>query len=185
MIAIQACRNNTTRILQVNTARIIALATERIMADRREMMAERLRTSRRKAGYDTVAEAAAAFDSIKTPTLTSHENGTREFDVDAAIRYGRAFRVNPAWLLGLDAETISASPENHAINEAVLGRLIYELGPSIPKRGISEPAAQALAVALKHALGLLQETGATEPTDREIAMAARAAIAQYRGASPS
>lgn len=184
VIAIQAWPNNTHRISQVNTRRIIALATERIMADRREIMAERLREARRKAGYDSVSAAATAFDSIKTPTLTSHENGTREFDVEAAIRYGRAFRVSPAWLLGLDAaahgQEVAAS---QAISEELLGRLLHALGPSIPKSGISESAAQALAVALKHALELLQETGANPPTDREFAMAARAATSRYHEAS--
>lgn len=154
------------------------------MADRREVMAERLREARRRAGYDSVSAAADAFDSIKTPTLTSHENGTREFDVEAAIRYGKAFRVGPAWLLGLDTATQAQdAAERYAISEELLGRLLHALGPSVPKAGISESAAQALAVALKHALELLQETGATPPTDREFAMAVRAATSRYLEAS--
>lgn len=184
MIAIQAWPNNTQRILEVNTRRILALATERIMANRREIMAERLRQARKKAGYESASAAADAFDSIKTPTLTSHENGTREFDVEAAIRYGKAFRVSPAWLLGLDAATHAQDiAERYAFSEELLGRLLHALGPSIPKGGISETAAQALAVALKHALELLQETGASPPTDREFAMAARAATSRYLEAS--
>lgn len=72
------------------------------MTNRQEIMAARLRQARKEAGYSSASEAADAFDSIKTPTLTSHENGTRAFDVDAAIRYGKAFKVAPAWLLALD-----------------------------------------------------------------------------------
>jgi hypothetical protein len=185
VIAIQTYRHNTQRISQVNTSRIIALATERIMANRREMMAGRLRASRKKAGYAAVSDAAAAFDSIKVPTLTSHENGTREFDVEAAIRYGRAFRVSPAWLLGLDAESMPVTAESYAINEEVLARLLHALGPSIPKKGVSEPAAKALAVALTHALALLPATGATLPSDGEIAMAVRAAVSRYREVAPT
>lgn len=72
------------------------------MANRRDIMAERLRKARKDAGYASAADAAAAFESVKTPTLTSHENGTREFDVETAVRYGKAFKVAPAWLLALD-----------------------------------------------------------------------------------
>jgi predicted XRE-type DNA-binding protein len=76
-------------------------------------------------------------------------------------------------------------PQSPKINEEILARLIYELGPAIPRDGVSESAAQSLAVAVSYAFELLQETGASEPTDREIAMAVRAAIAQSRGAAPS
>lgn len=68
------------------------------------------------------------------------------------------------------------------VSEGALARLIFALGPSIPKSGISESAAKALAEALSYALALLQETGASEPTDREIAMAAHAAASRYREA---
>lgn len=76
-------------------------------------------------------------------------------------------------------------PEGHrpALNEGLLARVIHALAPSFPSSEVSESAAQALAEALTHALVLLQETGATEPTDREIAMAARAATSRYLEAS--
>lgn len=64
-------------------------------------MAARLREARAKAGYTSIAAAAEAF-GFQPPTLTSHENGTRGFDVEVAVRYGKAFKVNPGWLLGLD-----------------------------------------------------------------------------------
>lgn len=59
---------------------------------------ERLRRARAAAGFKTAAAAAAAL-GIKTPTYTSHENGTRDFgDADAA-RYSRAFGVAVEWLV--------------------------------------------------------------------------------------
>lgn len=60
--------------------------------------AERLRQARAASGFRSAAAAAAAL-GIKTPTYTSHENGTRDFgDVEAA-RYARAFNVAVEWLV--------------------------------------------------------------------------------------
>lgn len=87
----------------------------RIMANRRDTMAERLRRARKEAGYASAADAAAAFESIKTPTLTSHENGTREFDVEAAIRYAKAFKVDPAWLLAIGGSSGSVPIQRKVI----------------------------------------------------------------------
>lgn len=64
------------------------------------LMADRLRDARRRAGYETAVAAAEAY-GWKASGYRHHENGTRPFDVDAARRYARAFRVDPAWLLGL------------------------------------------------------------------------------------
>lgn len=64
-------------------------------------MAERLREARNAAGFPSAAAAAAARGWTPS-TFTSHENGTRGFGVDEAVKYGRAFRVNPGWLLTLD-----------------------------------------------------------------------------------
>lgn len=177
MIAVRACAYNTQRILQVNTRRISIPAIPAWMDDRRITKARRLRDAR-KAKFDTAAEAALAY-GFKKPTLTSHENATRPFDDDDALRYAKAFKVSPSWLLALDSDPGHAAEP--VVSEALLGQLLYALAPSFPKTEVSESAARALAAALKHALELLQETGATEPTEREIAMAARAAISQYRG----
>lgn len=64
-------------------------------------MAERLRQARSDAGFPSAAAAANAR-GWTISTFTSHENGTRGFGVDEAKKYGRAFRVNPGWLLALD-----------------------------------------------------------------------------------
>ena len=65
------------------------------------MMADRLRTARKDAGFSSAAAAAAAR-GWTVPTYTSHENATRGFGVDEAKKYARAFRVNAGWLLALD-----------------------------------------------------------------------------------
>lgn len=83
----------------VNTHRI---ATERIVVDMSDhSKADRLRQARQDAGYSSAAEAAQAF-GWKEPAYRHHENGTRGYGPDAARRYGRAFKVKPAWLLGID-----------------------------------------------------------------------------------
>ncbi len=71
-----------------------------------DIMPARLREARIKAGYDSAADAARAF-GWEIPAYRHHENGTRAFDVEAAKRYARAFRVNPGWLLALDRVEIA------------------------------------------------------------------------------
>lgn len=92
-------------------------------------MAERLREARQGAGFKSVGEVAEAIDWVKVPTLTSHENGTREFDAEAAIRYGKLFKVEPGWLLALDAvartpagaRPLMSSPEIPWLGKAAAG----------------------------------------------------------------
>ena len=62
--------------------------------------ADRLRAARLRAGFKKAAEAAAAHEWTLS-TYRSHDNGTRGFDKAAAIKYGRAFKVDPSWLLGI------------------------------------------------------------------------------------
>lgn len=69
--------------------------------------AERLKAAREKAGFATAADAARRFN-FNQSAYRHHENGTRGFGPDAAVSYGRAFKVTPGWLLGL--EKISEEP---------------------------------------------------------------------------
>ena len=62
---------------------------------------ERLRAARKKAGFRSANEAANAF-GWGAPGYRHHENGTRSFGASAAKKYGRAFKVKPGWLLGLE-----------------------------------------------------------------------------------
>jgi SOS-response transcriptional repressor LexA len=66
------------------------------------LKAERLRSAREKAGYSSAADAARAFGWAES-AYRHHENGTRGFGADAAKKYGRAFKVMPGWLLGLES----------------------------------------------------------------------------------
>lgn len=74
------------------------------------LMSERLRSARLKAGYATAADACRAF-GWKEGGYRHHENGTREFDAVGAERYGRAFKVSAAWLLGIDAGPGLTAPD--------------------------------------------------------------------------
>lgn len=59
--------------------------------------AERLKKAREDAGFETASDAARAL-GIKIGTYTHHENGTRDFDNDAAEKYARRFGVPVEWL---------------------------------------------------------------------------------------
>ncbi|MGV8841349.1 MAG: S24 family peptidase [Bauldia sp.] len=61
-------------------------------------MGERLVWARKKAGYVS-ARAAALDNGWVEVTYRSHETGGRAFDLDAATRYSRIFKVEPLWLL--------------------------------------------------------------------------------------
>jgi phage repressor protein C with HTH and peptisase S24 domain len=73
----------------------------------RGLKAQRLRDAREKAGYASAADAARAFGWTES-AYRHHENGTRGFGADAAKKYGRAFKVKPGWLLGL--ENVDGAP---------------------------------------------------------------------------
>jgi len=79
-------------------------------------MADRLKQARKMAGFKTAQDAADAF-GWQAGAYRHHENGTRSFDVDAAKRYGRAFKVNPGWLLALD--TLQPANGGHADEEEI------------------------------------------------------------------
>jgi len=59
---------------------------------------DRLRIARKNAGYQNYREAAEAFGWV-TNTYKSHENGVRGLKLPMARKYGKAFKVSPAWLL--------------------------------------------------------------------------------------
>ncbi|QDP20694.1 XRE family transcriptional regulator [Bradyrhizobium cosmicum] len=68
-----------------------------------ETMGDRLRRAREKAGFSSAMAAAKRF-GWPTSTYGAHENGQNGFPVDAAERYGRAFKVSAGWLLSGDGE---------------------------------------------------------------------------------
>jgi phage repressor protein C with HTH and peptisase S24 domain len=71
--------------------------------------AARLRRARLDAGFSSAQAAAEAF-GWAAAAYRHHENGTRGFDFATAQRYGRAYRVQAAWLMG-EAVSVSKAPE--------------------------------------------------------------------------
>jgi phage repressor protein C with HTH and peptisase S24 domain len=111
--------NDTQRIDTVNTPCIDFPDTKWIMSDK----AQRLREARIAAGYSSASSAAQAF-GWGDAGYRHHENGTRDYDADAARRYARAFKVKPGYLLGLDARLADDTP--------------IELGPRLSVQGAVE-----------------------------------------------
>lgn len=77
-----------------------------------------MREARLRAGFKSAAEAAQSF-GWQESAYRHHENGTRNYGPDAARKYGRAFRVKPGWLLGL--ENINEMPATQANADDRLG----------------------------------------------------------------
>lgn len=67
----------------------------------KDVMAERLKQARINAGFETAEDACRAF-GWKPAGYRHHEAGVRAYDIPTALRYGKAFKINPGWLLGLD-----------------------------------------------------------------------------------
>lgn len=70
---------------------------------------ERLRKAREKAGYGSATEAARSR-GWTVSTYLGHENGDRVPSRATAKRYGKAFKVNWAWILeGDEIESVESS----------------------------------------------------------------------------
>jgi hypothetical protein len=113
---------------------------------------ERLKAARAQAGYRSAADACQAY-GWKEAAYRHHENGTRGFyDIGNAVRYARAFRVSPAWLLGIDDDARAAD----AIPSVeVLSRVVSALFRAAPRRREVPPEALgAYAGALQDILGM-------------------------------
>ncbi len=59
---------------------------------------DRLRMARKLAGFKVASEVARVL-GIPKPTYYSHENGSRAFESDMALRYAQFFRVSFEWLM--------------------------------------------------------------------------------------
>ncbi|OCJ12520.1 hypothetical protein A6U86_05720 [Rhizobium sp. AC27/96] len=64
---------------------------------------ERLRLARSNAGFASASAGALAV-GVTTSTYIHHENGTRDFDEQKALIYGKYFSVDPSWILFGDRE---------------------------------------------------------------------------------
>ena len=60
---------------------------------------DRLRIARERAGYANPTEAARKLNGITFATLSSNENGHRAISRKMSAVYGKAFGVDPGWIL--------------------------------------------------------------------------------------
>lgn len=74
-------------------------------------ISERLIEARKKAGYETAADAARAL-GVKPPTYYAHENGTSGLRQKVAEQYARKFKTTAEWLLfgNADPDMVGAMP---------------------------------------------------------------------------
>jgi transcriptional regulator with XRE-family HTH domain len=77
----------------------------------RDARADRLKDARKAAGFRRAVEAAESL-GVEYPTYASHENGSRTFDIDAAVHYARRYRVSLDWLLDGKGEAPRADGAN-------------------------------------------------------------------------
>ncbi|MES2030881.1 MAG: helix-turn-helix transcriptional regulator [Pseudomonadota bacterium] len=61
-------------------------------------MGDRLKVARVAAGYNS-ARAAAMNRGWKVSTYSAHENGQNDFGPEDAIKYAKAFKTSPGYLL--------------------------------------------------------------------------------------
>lgn len=129
-------------------------------------------------------EAGLFADAIgvKKVTYRSYESGQNGFSKHVPA-FAKKLGVDPAWLAhGIGTPRGIADDGGPQISARLLGRLLYSLGPSIPKGDLSESASEALAVALIHGIELLPSAQANDASDDLIGMAARAAAIRFREA---
>lgn len=141
----------------------------------------RLQWAREKK-YDDAADFARAV-GLKPVTYRAYEAGRNGFAKHVAL-FAKKLGVDPSWLAhGLGTPT-GSQPEGlaPAISARLLGRLLYTLGPSLPKGDLSESAAEALAGALIHGIELLPGSGANDASEDALGVAARAAVLRFREA---
>lgn len=67
-----------------------------VQADQK--LALRLKQARELAGFETGSDAARAL-GVPIGSYGCHENGARGFKRDRALKYAKAFKVDPQWLL--------------------------------------------------------------------------------------
>jgi len=113
--------------------------------------------------------AIARVLNISPPRVTEMYKDGRDLSYEEARLLAEAFE--------LDNGPVVIQP-----NEETVAAILRALLPSAPVGDVSESAARALAVALLHGLELLGSSGAIDPTQRELAMASRAAVARFRAA---
>lgn len=86
-------------------------------------ISDRLIEARKKAGYETAADAARAL-GVRPPTYYAHENGTSGLRQKVAEQYAKKFKTTAEWLLfgNADPAMVGAMPfENDVAGLPLLG----------------------------------------------------------------
>ena len=125
---------------------------------------ELLVAARRKA---KTQGAMAKVLGLTPPRMTELFKGERDLSYDEARKLIMTYGL-------------AEGPVRRPLNASTVASILQALAPSIPAGELSEKGAESLAEGLIHALELLSESGATDPTDRELALAARAAALRFR-----
>lgn len=98
---------------------------------------ERLRVARERAGYKSALAAAKHFGWTPS-TYASHENGqTPEVPRDAAIKYARAFKVSPSWILTAEGP-MEAQNTVRLMGRVGAGAEISPEHEQVPEEGLDE-----------------------------------------------
>jgi hypothetical protein len=145
--------------------------------------AEHLMQARSAAGYAMPTDAARAF-GWNWPTYYSHENGNRGLTSKTAARYGKAFRVSPAWLLigeGIPEMTPTEQPPR--FQRDLLAVAIASLSQALVQ-DMDQEQADALAEAVLKLVELRQRRKRTE-NDLDNLSKAVSAVAKLAGPQES
>lgn len=106
------------------------------------------------AGYRSARAAASALHA-KPATYAAHENGTRSFSVDDAIRYAEFYNVSPGWIL--TGEHLHDGPHARVSDQTPYEVVSQSPAGDVPSEPLSHSAIYNFG---KHALELL---GRVEP----------------------
>ena len=111
---------------------------------------ERLREARRAAGFSGPTDAARRFH-WKIETYKKHESGGRGITPRVAAIYGKAYRVNPSWILYGDGPAPVREDLSGQLDPVLLARSVAVsrrlLGP-YPATAAAEPFVISAAYAL-------------------------------------
>lgn len=114
----------------------------------RAAQATRLSQARRAAGFKTPSEAIQKF-GWKGSTYMAHENGQNGLRLEPAIIYGRAFDVDPGWLLtgsGRGPKDVDTGTPSARVNPL----------PTLMNSQIAEPAKRAFTEEKLRVLGMAE-----------------------------
>jgi hypothetical protein len=119
----------------------------------------------------TQAEVARVL-GVSQPNVTKLWSPAAKTGKTRVLGYDEGLKLVEAFELFDDGDVVSAD---------ALAPLLKAVVPLAPKTAeLSDSAAQALAVALRHGLATLPNHGTIAPSENDLAGAARAAIARYR-----